>query len=80
MRMFKNLFIALALVALPVGALRITAVHAASLDNISSNLEEANETTGLSDDSLTVTIGNLIGVLLSVLGIIFLLHRVTQRR
>jgi heme/copper-type cytochrome/quinol oxidase subunit 2 len=73
MRMFKNLFIALALVALPLGASRITAVHAASLDDAASNLSTTNEETGLAEQDLTTTIGSLIGVLLSVLGVIFLL-------
>ena len=74
MRMFKNLLIALALVALPFGAARITApVQAASLDDITTNLSDTNEETGLAEQDLTTTIGSLIGVLLSILGVIFLL-------
>lgn len=73
MRMFKNLLIALALVALPFGAARISPVQAVGLDDISTNLSDTNDGTGLADQPLTETIGSLIGVLLSILGVVFLL-------
>ena len=74
MRMFKHFLIALALVAMPFGLPRLLpAAHAADLSDITGNLDETGNDTGLEDAELTDTIGRLIGVLLSVLGIIFLL-------
>lgn len=73
MRMLKHLVIGATLLALPLGFARLPVAHAASLDDATTNLGNVREETGLQDAELTETIGKLIGVLLSFLGVIFLL-------
>ena len=47
-------------------------VHAATLD-LSDSLGDVGDSTGLSDEDLTTTLGELINIALSLLGIIFLM-------
>ncbi|KKW28809.1 MAG: hypothetical protein UY72_C0061G0004 [Candidatus Uhrbacteria bacterium GW2011_GWD2_52_7] len=73
MRMLKHLVIGATLLALPLGFARLPVAHAATLDDATENMGLVRQETGLEDADLTETIGKLIGVLLSFLGVIFLL-------
>lgn len=75
MQKLKNLIVGAALVALPFSAMvAVPFAHAvSSLDDAIDNLGAVNTTAGLGDSELPDTIGLLIGVLLGLLGIIFLL-------
>jgi len=71
MKKLKNLLVAVALLALPLGAaLRVPLVHAA---NLTDKLGEVNDQADLGSEELPATIGKLIAAMLSVLGVIFLL-------
>lgn len=69
----KHILVSAALVALPFAPVALHSAHAAS--SLTEQLGEVNDTAGLGGDSssLTSTIGELIGVLLAFLGVIFLI-------
>ncbi len=68
----KKLLVGAAMLALPLTTvLHLPTVHAAP--GLGDNLEMVASGTGLGDTDLRQTIGSLINVMLSVLGIIFLL-------
>lgn len=73
MRKLKHLVIGATLLALPLGFARMPVAHALNLDDAEDNLGTVAGETGLEEADLTETIGKLIGVLLSFLGVIFLL-------
>ncbi len=73
MRFLKHLMVGATLLALPLGFARLSIVNAASLDDATTNLGSVADETGLESSDLEETIGKLIGILLSFLGIIFLL-------
>lgn len=74
MRTLKHLLVGATLLALPFGFARMPMANAATLGDVGDNLSETVGETGLSTQAtLPETIGRLIGILLSFLGIIFLL-------
>lgn len=75
MQKLKTLIAGAAMVALPfTSMLAVPFAHAAtSLDNAVTNLGSVNDKAGLGSSDLKDTIGQLIAVLLGLLGIIFLL-------
>jgi len=73
MKYFKNLLVSAALVALPLGLGSISHVYAQSTVNLNTQLDEVGGGAGLGNKPLTETVGQLIGVFLGLLGVIFLL-------
>lgn len=71
MKNWKYLLAGAAIAAVPFVS-TTTSVSAASLD-LSNSLEDVNDETGLSDAGLEETLGTLINIALSLLGIVFLL-------
>ncbi len=69
MKKWKYLVASAALAAAPFAA--SLPAHAADL-NLQDSLGDVGDETGLSDNDLTVTIGTLINIALSLLGIVFL--------
>lgn len=73
MKKLKTFLVAGALAIAPLAPLAVvTPVHAADAD-LTGQLDEVNSSAGLGNQDLTDTIGLLINVLLSFLGVIFLL-------
>lgn len=71
MKNWKYLLAGAAIAALPF--VRTAPVLAASSLDLGGSLGDVGEETGLSDNDLTTTIGTLINIALSLLGIVFLL-------
>jgi Type IV secretion system pilin len=71
MKNWKYLLAGAAIAALPF--VRSAPAFAASSLDLSGSLGDVGEETGLSENDLTTTIGTLINIALSLLGIVFLL-------
>lgn len=71
MKNWKYLLAGAAIAAAPL--VSVTPAFAATDLNLSTSLGQVGDSTGLSDNDLTATIGELINIALSLLGIVFLL-------